>query len=1445
MKNRVSIVPVRLALTLILFLSAGIVRAQLIDVNFTTNSLFISGGGYQFGPTMTNAAVLGQAGDKWNGINVSSGTGIPLIYANGSNSPVTMTFTSAGGYNVFSYGGKTPFTNTPYVNLMQNYLYNGNIASQTITLSNLAATSMYNLVLYNAADTAGANRTTWFTVNSNTQSSTWNGTSSNLIGGVDYAQFTSARSDGSGKLVITWNGTNNAEGDINGFQIQSIVQTAQTDYWLTANSMLAARANHTATLLTNGEVLVAGGIGTNGIALAIAGAELYDASNSTWAATGPLNTARAFHTATLLPDGHVLVVGGYENYKSALASAELYDPASGTWTNTGSLNTPRWSHLATLLPNGKVLVLGGINSSGNLNSAELYDPSTGTWTNTGSLSDARFQSTVTVLPNGKALVTGGSAEGGTYLASSELYDPASGTWTNTGSLNTARGYHSASLLTNGMVLVTGGLALVPGGSGASSQVAGAELYNPASGRWTPTGPMNTGRWSFTSTTLSNSLVLVAGGYTTNTTCSAGAELYIPADGTWANTGPLNTGRALHTATLLSDGQVLAAGGYASSGVTNSVELYGPPPPPPPPPPVVTNTNDNGPGSLREVITDVPSGETITFAPGFAGTITLSSGPIVINKSLNIIGPSPKTTFISTANTSVSFQLTGGNVFLSGLTISHCGNFSGNPAIVNGANLTVSNCEVIDNPGPSIDNSNSLVLLDSSFIENGPVLISSNATASATNCTFANDFGNQGGAIFNQGTLTLVSCTVAWNDSGSAGGAIYSTGTVYIGNSAVAENYGYPGGVFTIEDVAGNFTSLGYNFIEASDGSTGFINGVNNDQVGTAASPLNADFSYYVITAYNGGQTMNVMPLLGSPLIDQGNSFGLAIDQRGFARTIDFSQIANPPGGDGTDIGAVEYGASLPCSDCATQVTIDASQALRPADSRWFGANTVAWKSNFDNSNTASLMREMGCTTLRFPGGSYADTYHWYQNSNPTQFTNFIHVATNVPTPNVIITVNYGTGTSNEAAGWVANANITNNCGFKYWEVGNENYYSGEADQNTNPPYAANDSWTYAMRFCDYYHAMKAVDPTIKVGAVVTPGEDTYDGPHEALNPRTGIYHEGWDPVVFNTLKTNGVTPDFLIHHVYPEYGTESDPELLQFTVNWAFDAAELRQEVSDYFGSGGTNIELLCTENNADADYSQGRQSTSLVNGVYLADSLGHLMQTEFNSWLWWLFQDGADTSGNFSPSLYGWRTYGDYGLALNINTRYPTFYAFKLMHDFVQPGDTLLDTGPGYPFLDVFSAISTNGILNVLVINKDPTNTFTRQLTLANFSPNSAATVCSYGMPQDDAAETNAPLATQDIATNQMTVAGGGFTYAFPPYSLTLFTFVPTGPSLAVSKPAANSVIVSWPWPSTGWTLKQSTSLTTSNWTTPPETVQNDGTNNFIIITSPPGSIFFRLQHL
>ncbi|MGC9942468.1 MAG: cellulase family glycosylhydrolase [Verrucomicrobiota bacterium] len=214
----------------LLFFGVGIIHSQLINVDFNQNNgVAWGGGGPSPGPTMSGAAVLGATGDQWNGIDVNSGNGIPLIAANGNVTSVTMTFTSGGGYDVNSFGGSTPFAGTPYDALMEDYIYNGD-TPQTITLSGLATNSAYQLVLYNAAGAEAAGRVTCFTVNSNTLSSTWNATSNTLIPGVDYVEFRSAMSDGAGNLVISYSGNGSVEGDVNGFQIQAAPPVLSASY---------------------------------------------------------------------------------------------------------------------------------------------------------------------------------------------------------------------------------------------------------------------------------------------------------------------------------------------------------------------------------------------------------------------------------------------------------------------------------------------------------------------------------------------------------------------------------------------------------------------------------------------------------------------------------------------------------------------------------------------------------------------------------------------------------------------------------------------------------------------------------------------------------------------------------------------------------------------------------------------------------------------------------------------------------------------------------------------------------------------------------------------------------------------------------------------------------------------------------------------------------------
>jgi uncharacterized repeat protein (TIGR02543 family) len=334
--------------------------------------------------------------------------------------------------------------------------------------------------------------------------------------------------------------------------------------FVTIGSMATARYCHTATLLADGKLLVAGGFIFDGSGSNVTSAELYDPATGLWSTTGSMNNARYNHTATLLANGKVLVVGGYSG-NSSLTSAELYDPSTGLWSMTGSLATGRYAHTATLLANGKVLVAGGKEGGSALSSTELYDPVAETWIRAGSMSCARSYYTATLLANGKVLVAGGEGISYAGLSSAELYDPATGLWSATSSMATVRSGHTATLLANGKVLVAGGYD-------GNSSLTSAQLYDSTTGLWNMAGSLVNARNSHTATLLTNGKVLVAGGRIGIDNLSS-TELFDPATGLWSSTGSLATARRVHVATLLANGKVLVTGGFGNNGYLSSAELY--------------------------------------------------------------------------------------------------------------------------------------------------------------------------------------------------------------------------------------------------------------------------------------------------------------------------------------------------------------------------------------------------------------------------------------------------------------------------------------------------------------------------------------------------------------------------------------------------------------------------------------------------------------------------------------------------------------------------------------------------------------------------------------------------------------------------------------------------------------------------------------------------------
>lgn len=470
------------------------------------------------------------------------------------------------------------------------------------------------------------------------------------------------------------------------------------------------------------------------------------------------------------------------------------------------------------------------------------------------------------------------------------------------------------------------------------------------------------------------------------------------------------------------------------------------------------------------------------------------------------------------------------------------------------------------------------------------------------------------------------------------------------------------------------------------------------------------------------------------------------------------------------------------------IQVDATQTGRTVDTRMFGVNTAIWDSAFATQTTIDLLNAAGNTTLRFPGGSISDEYHWATNTTlgntwqwATSLDSFAPVAL-ANAAQVFITVNYGTGSAAEAANWVRYSNVTHGYGFKYWEIGNENYGSWETDSHTR----ANDPSVYASEAQAYVQQMKAVDPSIKIGVVVVTGEDSYANYADlsATNPRTGIVHRGWTPVLLALLKQLGVTPDFVIYHKYAQAPfAETDEGLLGSAATWPSDAADLRQQLQDYLGAAAASVEIVCTENNS--VYTQpGKQTTSLVNGLFLADSTAQALQTELRGLIWWDLRNGQDTGNNNSAALYGWRNYGDYGIVSGQNDRYPTYFVKRLLQYWARGGDTIVNASTNYAKLAAYAVKRADGKLSLLVINKTADTTMTPTIALSGFTPDLSATVYSYGIPQDDAARTG--TGNPDVASSTLANASTAFIATFAPYSATVITLSPAQMPPPPTVPAA-----------------------------------------------------------
>ena len=346
--------------------------------------------------------------------------------------------------------------------------------------------------------------------------------------------------------------------------------TGLAQSWTNIGNFGTGRALHSATLLSSGKVLIAGGY--DGSA-ALDTAQLYDPSNNAWTSTSnKMAVSRYGHAAVLLADGKVLVSGGTTGSAAPTirSEAELYDPVTDSWASVAPMALARYGHSATLLttgPNaGKVLVAGGATGAGVTDSAELYDPVAQSWASVPSMGSARENYSAVRLNDGRVLVAGGH-DGFQVQSGAEIYDPIANSWSAAASLATARENHAAALLADGRMLVAGG-------HDGANVLASAEIYDAATNSWSSTNNLVEAREKHAMAVLADGRVLVAGGHN-GAGATASAEIYDPAVGSWSSLPSLNNARENFTATWLSLAYVLAAGGDdgTAAGYLNSAEVF--------------------------------------------------------------------------------------------------------------------------------------------------------------------------------------------------------------------------------------------------------------------------------------------------------------------------------------------------------------------------------------------------------------------------------------------------------------------------------------------------------------------------------------------------------------------------------------------------------------------------------------------------------------------------------------------------------------------------------------------------------------------------------------------------------------------------------------------------------------------------------------------------------
>jgi hypothetical protein len=533
-------------------------------------------------------------------------------------------------------------------------------------------------------------------------------------------------------------------------------------------------------------------------------------------------------------------------------------------------------------------------------------------------------------------------------------------------------------------------------------------------------------------------------------------------------------------------------------------------------------------------------------------------------------------------------------------------------------------------------------------------------------------------------------------------------------------------------------------------------------------------------------------------------------------------------------------------------TINASKVLGPVATNMLGINLAWWDDKLTTPQTQQMVEAAGLSAFRFPGGSNSDEYHFNVSSNfndPAantipQFAQFIVGVGGIG----LVTLDYGSGSPQEAAAelaylegspsdsttigtgleWNANTNqwqqvnwqtvgywaslraatpLSQDDGYnflridhpaafseiKYWEVGNEEYGSWETDHHGTPgpsgasTGAQHDPATYAAFAHTFAGFAAEIDPGIDIG--IDSGDPS------------GTGDNNWTKNVLTQGQAIGFVPGFISDHSYMQGpGQESDSTLLLDTVSdpnsvldWSTRYGDYQALLQGVLGSRASSVQVMATEFNS-VYTNPGKQSTSLVNGLFIADSIGSLLDSGYTGGFVWALRNSWGTGGNNSPSLYGWRQGGDYGILGDPNTSnppstgpyvpYPGYFAEQLASKIVQSGGQVVMASSNFQDLTAYAVLETNGQLELLVINKDPDASLNEQFTVQGFTPSGQAQVWQYGEVQDYAQSqtTNGSAALANFTTTVAT-SGSSFNYTFPAYSMTVLDLTPASVATVTAK--------------------------------------------------------------